>query len=124
MDFLTFLSIVLPAVLNSWPLVVLYFLVRHRNSIDQLVGRIASARWKDLSIVFWKQDLPQLPPLRELTVTDTIPLSGTCRTSPLLLGATLSFRNEHYPAYYSQGSQTWSPTNLSPTDNSPGRFIT
>jgi hypothetical protein len=124
MDFLTFLSIVLPAVLNSWPLVVLFVLVRYRNSIEKLTDRITSATWKDLSIVFWKQDLPQLPPLRELNVIDTVSLGGTCRTSARLLGATLSFQNDKYSAYYSQGSQSWSPTNLRPTDKPPGTFIT
>jgi hypothetical protein len=109
MDFLTFLSIVLPALFNSWPLVVLYGLVRYRKSIEKLADRIASATWKDFSLVFWKQDLPQPPPLRELTVTDTVPLSGTCRTSPRLLGATLSILSERYPAYYSQDSAVWGP---------------
>ena len=128
MDFLTFLSIVLPALLNSWPLVVLYALVRYRKSIEKLADRIASATWKDFSIVFWKQDLPQLSPRRELSVSDTIPLGGTCRTSARLLGAALSVRHDRYPAYYahyySQGSQTWNPTNLRPTDKPPGTFIT
>jgi hypothetical protein len=78
MDFLTFLSIALPAVLQSWPLVVIYFLVRHRNSIDQLAGRIVSATWKGFSIVLWKQEIPQLPLLRELNVRETISLG----TSP------------------------------------------
>jgi len=124
MDFLTFLSIVLPAVLQSWPLVVLYVLVRYRTSIEKLASRIERATWKELSIVFWKQDLPQLPPLRKLNVRDTIPLGGTCRTSARLLGATLSFQNDKYSAYYSHGSQSWGPTNLRPTDKPPGTFIT
>lgn len=90
MDFLTFLSIVLPALFNPWSLVVLYGLVRYRKSIEKLADRVTSATFKGFSLVFWRQDLPQPPPLRELTVTDTIPLSGTCRTSPRLLGATLT----------------------------------
>jgi hypothetical protein len=45
-----------------------------------------------------------------ISVFDTISLSGTCRTSPRLLGATLSFRNANHSGYYSDGGQYWSPT--------------
>jgi len=92
MDFLTFLSIVLPAVLNSWPLVVLILLFRFGNTVQEKIRRIEHVTWKHLSIVFWNQDLPQLPPLRELSVIDTVALGGTCRTSARLLGATLSLQ--------------------------------
>jgi hypothetical protein len=57
MDFLTFLSIIVPAAFHAWPLVVLVVIVIFRKSFVNLASRIRTVKWKDGEIRFDKQGL-------------------------------------------------------------------
>ena len=69
----TLVRMILP-ILNAlvWPLITLAALLIYRKSIEDLLGRITSAKWKDVEIRFDQQRLP--PPRIQNTVI--VPLTG------------------------------------------------
>jgi len=131
----------------AWPFVVLatlwIFRETIRESVENFVSRITSVTvtGKDVAVGLGK---PQLPPLRELNVFDTVALGGSCSTSARLLSASLgtssppplpacitgytdlNYRRNTSGYYeYSNRGQVWgSPAYFGPTEKPPGSFIT
>jgi hypothetical protein len=113
----TLVRMILP-ILNTlvWPLIALAALLIYRKSIEALLGRITSAKWKDVEIRFDQPRLPPPPAPVCINATISPPAGAICAAGGrLVLKQVSDFLpiglNDPYPAlrfrqnayYYTQG---------------------